>query len=249
MNKKIFLAFVFLICIASVMAQPPFQQTTGSGFLEIIYPQISLYRLNEDIGFNFQVANSSGHILNSSAGEVDCLIEVQNSSSDVIQLTAASKQNFYFNPTIETGYLGRFGYIVSCNASNGEQGFVSSYYDVTFTGIEEQQEGRTIIAMIILIPLVLGLFMLIGAATLGQSHALLRIFLFLLSPAFFYTSLHYGILAAVKFYNFPELQDGTSTTILWVGVVWAVLIIYFIIYAIVKMVQQAAQEKEKEMEY
>lgn len=106
-----------------------------------------------------------------------------------------------------------------------------------------------IIAAIILMPMILGLFLLLGANGLGDDHAVMRLFMFLLSPIMFIVSLHFGVVSLVKFYNFPELQDAIGNTIYWVGLVLGVIITYFIIYLFIKMVHNIAQDKDDKINY
>lgn len=101
--------------------------------------------------------------------------------------------------------------------------------------------GDVVLAVIIGLPMVLGLFMLVGAATMGEDHSVLRIFLFMLSIPTFFASMWFGMISIVKLYDglpsdagFHVLQEAMSTTTFWVAIVYFILIAYFIFYAVFK---------------
>ena len=104
-----------------------------------------------------------------------------------------------------------------------------------------------ILAAIILLPMILAIMMLIASATLdGEEHPALKVALFLLSIIPFFASMHFGMLSVVKFYDFPELQNAIGDTTYWVGIMFFILITYFIIYLFYKAVHSAAQKREEQ---
>lgn len=105
------------------------------------------------------------------------------------------------------------------------------------------------IAAIILLPMLLGFFLILASNGLGDDHVALRLFLFLLSPIMFMVSLHFGLVSLIKFYNFPELQDIIGNTVYWFGLVFGVIVTYFIIYLFIKLVHTAAEKKKERLEY
>jgi hypothetical protein len=115
--------------------------------------------------------------------------------------------------------------------------------------VTSEDSGKMIIAFTIIIPMILGLFFLIGSATMSEEHNVLKIFLFLLSILTFFTSGHFALLGIVKFYNFPALQNAIGSTVYWVGWMFALIITYFLIYLIIKIVHTAAQRKKERLEY
>lgn len=106
-------------------------------------------------------------------------------------------------------------------------------------------------AVIILLPMFLGAFLLVGAATLdAQRHAAIKIFLFLLSIMTFFSSMHLGILSAVEYYpTFTSLQDWIGQTTWWVGMCYVLIITYFIMYLVYQAIHTAAQKKQEELQY
>jgi len=115
--------------------------------------------------------------------------------------------------------------------------------------VKSDESNKTMIGIIILLPMILGLFFLIGAATLNDRHSVLRIFLFLLSVPTFFVSLHMGLMSVVKFYNWPELQNLIGSTTYWIGWVFFIIIAYFLIYIFYLAVHEAAQKRREEIEY
>jgi uncharacterized membrane protein (DUF441 family) len=141
--------------------------------------------------------------------------------------------------------------IYSLNVTQGEGDYIVRLCDDSTREIKvtDTTGDKTMIAVLILVPLILGLFLLIGSATMGEEHGILRIFMFLLTFILFFTSLHFGMLGVVKFYNFPELQEAIGSTTYWVGIVFGVIVAYFCIYAIIKMIETIAKRKRQKLEY
>jgi uncharacterized membrane protein len=114
---------------------------------------------------------------------------------------------------------------------------------------DESEENKMIVAILILLPMILGIFLLVGAVSLSNEHPALKIALFLLSPTTFFISAHMGVQALIKFYEFNELIDTFGTTIYWMAIIFSVLVIYFLIYLFIKMVHHMAQKKKERLEY
>ena len=106
-----------------------------------------------------------------------------------------------------------------------------------------------IIAAIILIPAIFGLFMIIGAFSLSERHAPLRIGMLLLSVVSIWTALHFGLVSIIKFYNFPELVNLIGSTTRWTGIIFFILLAYFLFYAFKTAIDYAAQKKQENLEY
>lgn len=129
--KKLNLIWFFILLLPLVAALPPFQGTLSeNAHLEIVYPKVDSYATNTDLSLNFMVINSTGYVLNSSAGEVLCWFTLQNGSNDVLIHEIATTNNFYFSQPVEANYTGIFSYEINCNSTN-EYGYVSGYYYVT----------------------------------------------------------------------------------------------------------------------
>lgn len=126
---------------------------------------------------------------------------------------------YYFNWTINT----TGSYIIKlCDDTTREVSF-------------EQGGDTMIIGIIIILPLLFGFMLLIVSFMLDKDHAILKYLLAGLSFPFFYTSLTYGLIALLKFYNFPELQDAISFTTSWTSMLMFFLIFYFLIFMVWKI--------------
>lgn len=140
--------------------------------------------------------------------------------------------------------------IYAFNFTQPEGDYVVKLCDGTTREVISRPERENmIIAVIILMPMLLGFILLWAANGLGEDHAVIRLFMFLLSPIMFIVSLHFGVVSLVKFYNFPELQDTIGDTIYWFGIVLGVIITYFIIYLFIKMVHTMAEKKNQRINY
>lgn len=117
-------------------------------------------------------------------------------------------------------------------------------------GINVVEEESMIVAILILLPLLLSFLFIIGAAiTDPEEHPVLKLFLFLISIIPFFISMHIGIISVAKFYDFPELQNLIGNTVYWIGLIFFVIIIYFLIYIITKMFQAIAKRKSEQLHY
>ena len=121
---------------------------------------------------------------------------------------------------------------------------------VSNDGTPKDLEGNgSFLWAVILIPLIFGLFMLIGAATMGDEHSILRVALFLFSVPMIWVSLHWALIGIIRFYGFLELENAIGSTTYWMGWFFFVLISYFLIYFVWKAFNAMAQNKDDKMNY
>ena len=134
------------------------------------------------------------------------------------------------------------------NFSHGLGDYVVRLCDGTTREIYIGGKDRMVLAIIILIPLIFGLFMLIGAASLSSEHEVFRWFLFLLSPITVWVSFHFGMVSLVYTHGLPELQEAIGDTTYWMSWLFSVMLSYFLIYTIWKWANTVAQKKKEESE-
>jgi len=147
-------------------------------------------------------------------------------------LTLLGGDIYYFNFT-----LGRGEYLILlCDGGVREV-------------VVKPEEDKMIIGVLILLPMLLGFFLLIGALNMADQHVPLKIFMFLAGFVFFWASMHFGVTAVVEFYDFPAMEELAGTTVYWVGVTFFAIVSYFFIYAIYIMFKTAAQAKKAKLEY
>jgi len=101
--------------------------------------------------------------------------------------------------------------------------------------------------LLIIIPLILGFFCILGAATLGKEHDIIKIGLFLLSMISVTAALYLG--SVIVGTTNPEVQAALGKTTYWIGWLIIVLIIYFLLYLFYKLVQTIGKNKEEKLEY
>mgnify|MGYP003132969590 CR=1 FL=1 len=139
-----------------------------------------------------------------------------------------------------------------CNETITMIGDLSTAYNQTIVKdcTPEHDIGGTPIAAIILVPMLLAFILLGGSATLkGEEHAALKISLFLLSIIPFSTSLHLGITTLGRYYEFEALQNYSASLTYWFGLVFGVIVSYFLIYLFYKIVHAWGQNKKEKLEY
>lgn len=255
MRSKKFITyfFIFFFFVVSTLAVPPFQSSSEQNELTIVYPKFEFLKRNIIYNLYFHVVNGTGKILNVSM--VDCSFHLFNTSNDHILIIDEMVSNGNdFDLEVELGYnatdkIGIYGYNMWCNSSEGENGFLSTVYEVTENGFDDDSVGSNLLVLIALIPLIFGLFMIVGAATLGSDHDVLRIFLFLLSPITVWVSFHFSMIGLVRYYGLWDLQEAVGNTTYWMTWLFFVLLSYFIIYSIWIWANVIAQKKKERIEY
>ena len=154
--------------------------------------------------------------------------------------------------SVEEGNLSNLNdNIFALNITQPEGDYIILLCDNTTREIKITQEDETkmIVAMIILLPMLLGFFFLLGAVSLNEKHNILRVFLFLLSFPLFFASMNLGIEAIAKFYNFDVFIDTMGYHIWWIGILFSVLLMYFLIRFIIWATHYMAGKKEARYDY
>lgn len=181
-------------------------------------------------------------------------VEIRSNCTMITPTLNCSVYNYsIFNESgsqVETGSLHQLdSNIYKFNFTLEEGAYVVKLCDGSTREVRVAEDDKMLIAVIALLPLILGFFFIIGAATMGEEHKSLRIFLFLLSIMTFFVSMHFGMIGLVRFYDFPELQETIGSTVYWIAWIVVVIITYFLIYLFYKIVQAAAQKKDSKLEY
>lgn len=224
--------------------------TVQAGTLEIKGLNDSTFRQSQAATLWIYVYNSSKiRLTNSSA---DCNIEVYNITharmiASTMNFDSTSNAFTYSLTANNLGFLGDHSFQVYCNSST-ETGFLIGIIEVTKDGLAWQTPSSFIAVMMIL-PLILSIIALIGAATLGEEHNAFRIFLFLFSMIPFFASMHMGLISTVKFYDFPVLENFIGSTAYWVSLIFYVIISYFIIYLFYVLVKASRVKKRERLDY
>lgn len=153
---------------------------------------------------------------------------------------------------IETGTMTEWNETkYEFNFSQSQGTYVIMLCDGTFRQIKVTygSDEDMISAALIIVPMLLGLILLAGAATLGRQHTPLKVFLFLMSVLPFFASMHFGLVAVIKFFDWPEMQDAIASTLWWVGISFAVIVIYWFIYWLYSLAQNMKEKERRRLEY
>lgn len=240
MKKYILLWIMALVLISSASANS----------MDIVGMPDRYLEYEGAVNVHFYVYNSSG--FRESNSSVDCVLHLYNTTGGRIVNSALSygpvTQTFYYSLTSnETDEMGLMAYMVQCNSSS-EQGYLNGEYEITRDGNAWPLPSGLIVA-IILLPLMVSLIALFGAATMDEEHDVLRIFLFLFSGLPIFLSIALALEALYKFYNFGLLEQLLGTFIPAWGIPLAMITIYFILYGVWKITRAIWQKKKARLEY
>lgn len=170
--------------------------------------------------------------------EINCTTynyTVLNQSGDVLENGSLSP---YFGSVYQFQFVQDIG------------SYVVVLCDGAVRDVEVKEGDSVILAAVLLLPLLFGFLIMLGAVSLdSEKHSVLKIFLFMLSFVMFWVSLHFGLLAVVKYFDFPELQDLIGSVTYWSWWVFAVIIMYWLIYGFVTAINVAAQKKKERLQY
>lgn len=148
-------------------------------------------------------------------------------------LSLVNQSVYSFNLTVGAGDY----FIVLCDATTRE------------VRVTDEDESKMIAVALIMLPMIFGGFLLYGSKSLDEEHTSLKWFLFLLSFAMLFVSLHFGLISVVKFYDFPELQNLIGSTVYWYAWTFALLVMYLFVYMIWKGMAMRTQRKEERLRY
>ncbi len=241
MNKTNIIIFVLLILLAgNVMAQGLF----------VTAPFKTAYKKGDDIIMRTYIFNSDAVQLQ--GVQAECNMKLYNNTNYLVlkdNLTPSADTYLYvLNKTILNS-VGRYDYVINCNSST-ESGFVNSYFDLTIDGHDKDTAPTALLAAIVLIPLLFGFLLLFWAHSLDKKeHNGFKIILSLLARVSVLVSLHFALVTIVKVYYFPELQETIGSTTYWMAWFFAIFIMYWLMYFIIKSFETARKGKIERLEY
>ena len=183
---RILLMYVLLFILFfsfNSLAQPPFQQTTiGNSVLEIDFPKFEFFKLGDSLQLNFHVFNNSGILVLNDTGS--CVFHLFNFTAghliEELMIFSINDNDFFID--ISTGNLsvvGVYPYLVRCNTTSGQGGFVSGVFEVTVDGLgDDSFNGWLPIILVFALASALSLFgsFLIRSRGLQGLRALLFLF-------------------------------------------------------------------------
>lgn len=222
----------------------------STGGLTIDYPKNPYYAFNTTFSLNIHIFNSSNfQIANADAS---CMIHIYNQSHQaIIQTNLANDGNgvdkylYLYGTNLTTP--GIYSYTIACNSSN-EYGFVSDIIDIREGG-KPDADFNTFFIVVALLPMLIGLLFGIGAFTLGEKHNVFKIFAYLISLSSFLFSIWFTVQIIAKYYVFPEIINALVISLFVYGTLFAITLIYFVLYIFQLAVETAGKQKAQEIEY
>lgn len=151
-------------------------------------------------------------------------------------------EGLYENRTWHTNLTGDYFAVANCSLGSGV--FYLSGIGFTVGG-----EDDMIISILIALPIIFAIALIIYAVNLDKEHGILKTFLGLLSFALFWLSAQFAMTSIIKFYNFPELQNTLASAVRITGYVFIIIVVYWFIYLIYKMVKDYRMKKQERMNY
>jgi len=242
------LFFILIISVYGIKPQSSLGAETPS--LQVEFIQHDHFDKETDIRLGFHVFNSTAHTLYNTS--VICVVHLTNSTGHEIQNGVMHSEDEIFFQDIDSSNMTDHAitYLVHCNDTISKQaGFVSNSFVILEYEPFLSLINSSPLVVFPLIPLILGLFFLIGAVTLSDDHVPLKIALFLLSIPTFFVSMNIASVILSKYYGFSSLGDLLGETTQWVGIMFGVLVIYFLIYLFYTVINIAAEKKEARLKY
>ena len=250
MLNFVFFIILFIGITPFINALPPQAEvsTPTPGFLTITYPKYEYYPFNKDLELHFHVYNSTGHKRNDTFADCNIhLYDINGEQTFAITLSAASIDEF--DVDLNTTVLNRTGfwsYIVECNTTN-ERGFVSTGFTINNNGSNETPSP--IFMVIILLPLILGFLLMQWADNMSEQHGILKILIYLTPIPLLFMSITLGTIIVGHYYSFTELINVLGDYTYIFGLIFFILVAYFIMYIIKKSIDIARQEDKEKLEY
>lgn len=249
--KEMIWIWIFILLAGAVMAVPPVQTTITNEGIRIEYPKQPIFLLNNPDKLHIHVMNSTGYLLTNAT--TTCLLHIYNDTGNhVVEANMTYDSNlidFFYNlPETITSQAEVYSYIINCY--NGkEAGYVSTTFEISQSAPADNLVGGFPLAALIIVPMLFGIMLLIGSFMFGEDHAVLKIALFLIAYLTVFLSLWFGVQTIVRYYGFADLQEAIGTTVWIIGIIFFVILSYFLIYAFIQGIEASAQKKRKEMEY
>ena len=113
--------------------------------------------------------------------------------------------------------------------------------------LEVCSRERNNMYLLIFIPLVMGLFALIGAATLDQQHGAMKIALFMLSFISVIGAAYVG--SNIVSTTDSQVQGALGVTTNWITWIFIIVVFYFLIYLIYNIFTTIGRQKEENLRY
>ena len=254
-----FFFYLFLIAVVvfgaslgtSVLAVKPVAQTGGD--LVIGYSPLEAYPAGQNVTLYFRVYNQTCQPVSFPVSS--CSFRMYGVGGDGVTSSMVLEAPYDYVVSVNGSYVASVGvypYVFQCdNTTLNVGGFVADSIMFTPSGLAwASTEDLTPLAALILLPIILAVLAMVGAATLdGENHPALKIGLFLFSYIPFYLSLWWGSEVVTRFYNFPRLTDALANGSFYLTLFFILLVSYVCIYFIYSAYREIAEEKKRRLAY
>ena len=241
------MAFTLLLC-ASVLAVPPFQSSdsvSGSEF-SIVYPKLEAYAAGVNATLHAHVFNNVGMPLTNAT--TNCTFHLYNQIDKHVLAVAMDWDVTEWEVDVNSSLMvvGTHPYIIYCdNSTMG--GFASGSFVVTTDGRNEEISFQWI--LLAFLPLLFGFLLVMGAKLFDPvEHWVLQVAAYLLALVSTFVSAWWAGLTVIKFTEWGAMQEAIGSWTWMSGLMIAVIAVYWMIYVFVKLVNIAAQKKERRLE-
>jgi hypothetical protein len=253
----LFLVFLLLPVLGTALGDEPSvvdasTQTSHTNELAIIPPPLDTHRIGDPFTFSVQVFDTNGSLVTGTG--TSCRLTIYNNTGTPELETSLANSTFYYTALINdtlNNEDGQHAYSVWCNQTS-VGGYLSGIFILNPSGqpIKAYNGDFGPLWTIILLPLILVLIMLGGAITLdAEEHGALKIGLFLLSSIPFFLSTWFGTIIVGRYYEIPELINAMGDSAFIVGIVFFVLLLYFIAFFIYVSIKHTAEDKQARLKY
>ena len=127
---------------------------------------------------------------------------------------------------------------------------MSREYNVVVRSDEEDAGGKMIVASVVLLPMLLGFLLILGAKQLSEDHKSLRIFLFMFAFVCFFSSMSLAGSGISNYNSNDAFLSLVGRTVRWVGYIFGgVFISYWSIWLIYTVFKGLGERKKSKLEY
>jgi hypothetical protein len=202
------------------------------------------YKRGEVIDLKINCFKSGANCDNS----ITCKLTTLYPNSTVFIDNAAMTYNtaYYSYEILDSNVTGLYTNSMVC--SDGTTSTYSLFiFEINNRGNGEQ--SSIVNAFIILLPIIFGILLIIATFGLGEDHQTLKFGFLILALLSFIVSIGMAIVTVSYYSYFTSLIDTLGLWVYVYGCFYLLVVFYLILYLIVKMINFAANEKDRRLNY
>lgn len=237
MKKYTVIIFILTLILFSnlVLAKqvyPSLSSMDRDDTLFVVSPLTTYFEAGVGFNFTVHVFNSSGFLLTPT--NTDCELEIHDKVVNFIieeNMNENGHKFFYFVNGSNISNVGTYSYLVYCNSTQtpNQYGFLNGNFFVTNNG-EPKSEDTFLVAVISLLPLILSLILIIGAAVMPKEHLAFRTGMMLFSLFGGVASLVFAFMSVGKFYDFQDMISWMGTYQYIIAIMFFIFFVYLSIF-------------------